>query len=173
MRSCFTLVACCLGAVLSGCSPALNWRDVRPEGTSLVGLLPCKPDHGARVLPMGAKPVTITMMGCDANGATFTLAHVAVQDAGGAATVLTQWQAATLSTLRGQTLSALPFPLKGSSAQPAAVQVKAVGVRPDGKPVSLQAAWFAADGRVFQVAMYADQAQPEVAEAYFSGLRLP
>lgn len=173
MRSCFTLMACCLGAALSACAPALNWRDVRLEGTSLVGLLPCKPDHGARVLPTGAKPVTITMMGCDANGATFTLAHVAVQDATEAVTVQALWQAATLSTLRGQTLSALPFPLKGSSTSPAAVQVKATGVRPDGKPVSLQAVWFATAGQVFQVAMYADQAQPEVAETYFSGLRLP
>lgn len=173
MRSCFTLVACCLGAALSACSPALNWRDVRPEGSALVGLLPCKPDQGARVLPMGAKPVTITMMGCDANGATFTLAHVPVSDAGEAATVLNQWQAATLKTLRGQTLSTAPFSLKGASAQPPAVQVKAVGTRPDDKPVSLQAVWFAAPGYVFQVALYADKEQPEVAEAYFSGLRLP
>ena len=139
----------------------------------MVGLLPCKPDHGARVVPMGAKPLTITMMGCDANGATFTLAHVAVQDANEAPRVLTQWQAATIGTLRGQTLSAMPFSLKGSLAEPAAVQVSAVGVRPDGGPVSLQAVWFAVAGRVFQVAMYADKAQPEVAEAYFSGLRLP
>lgn len=173
MRSLFTLVACCLGATLSACSPALNWRDVRPEGTSLVGLLPCKPDHGVKVLPTGDAPVTITMMGCDANGATFTLAHVAVQDTSDAAIVMTRWQTATLSTLRAQTLSVLPFILKGSSAQPGAVQVRALGTRPDGKPVSLQAVWFAVAGQVFQVAMYADQAQPEVAEAYFSGLRLP
>jgi hypothetical protein len=173
MRRRLALLLCCFGTTLVACSPALNWRDVRPEGTFLVGLLPCKPDHGARVLPMGAKPLTITMMGCDANGATFTLAHVAVQDVNEATTVLTQWQAATLNTLRAQTLSAAPFALKGSSAQPAAVQVRALGVRPDGKPVSLQAVWFVAGGHVFQVAMYADQAQPEVAEAYFSGLRLP
>lgn len=173
MKSMAPVLACLVGVALSACSPALNWRDVRPEGTSLVGLLPCKPDHGARVLPMGAKPVTITMMGCDANGATFTLAHVAVQDAGEAATVLTQWQAATLKTLRGQTLSATPFSLKGSSVQPPAVQVKAVGSRPDGQSVHLHAVWFAAPGYVFQVALYADKAQPDVAEAYFSGLRLP
>jgi hypothetical protein len=151
----------------------LNWREVRPVGAALVGLLPCKPDHGARVLPIGAKPVTITMMGCDANGATFTLAHVAVQDASEAAVVLNQWQAASVRTLRGQVLSALPFALKGSSAQPPAVQVKAVGTRPDGTSVSLQAVWFAVAGHVFQVALYADKAQPEVAETYFSGLRLP
>lgn len=172
MQNILRLAACLVCVLLAGCSPSLNWRDVRPEGTSLVGLLPCKPDHGARVLPMGSKPVTITMMGCDANGATFTLAHMAVPDLDGAA-ALTHWQAATLSTMRGQTVSILPFSLKGSSAQPPAVQVKATGVRANGKPVTLQAVWFVATGRVFQVALYSDKAQPEVADAYFSGLRLP
>ncbi len=173
MRNFFPLVACFVGVLISACSPALNWREVRPNGSSLVGLLPCKPDHGARAVPMGSKAVTITMMGCDANGATFTLAYVPVHDVGEAAIVLTQWQAATISTLRGQTLSTLPFALKGSQAQPAPVQVRVLGMRPDGKPVNLQAVWFAVDGQVFQVAMYADQVQPAVAEAYFSGLRLP
>lgn len=168
-----TLVSCGLVAALGACSPGLNWRDVRPEGTLLVALLPCKPDQGTRVLPAGDKPLTISMMGCDAGGATFTLAHVPVRDAAEAAMVLTQWQAATLSTLRGQALSTVPLALKGSSAEPAGVQIQANGVRPDGKPVSLQAVWFASAGQVFQVAMYADRAQPAVAQAYFAGLRLP
>jgi len=31
-------------ALLAACSPTLNWREVRPEGTRLALLLPCKPD---------------------------------------------------------------------------------------------------------------------------------
>ena len=172
-RKFFVQVACFLAVLMSACSPALNWRDVRPAGTSLVGLLPCKPELGTRAVSLGNKVVTISMMACDANGATFTMAHVPMQDASEATALLTQWRVATISTMRGQTLDSSPFALKGSSVQPAAVQVDATGVRPDGRPVHLQAVWFAGAGQVFQVAMYADRRQPEMAEAFFAGLRLP
>ena len=34
--------------VLAACNPVFNWREVRPEGTALSLLLPCKPDKAEK-----------------------------------------------------------------------------------------------------------------------------
>ena len=45
MRSAIVLS---LAAVLSACTPTYNWREVRPEGSGVVLMMPCKPDSHAR-----------------------------------------------------------------------------------------------------------------------------
>ena len=39
----FFAAALAAGLALAGCSPAFNWREVRPENTHLQVLLPCNP----------------------------------------------------------------------------------------------------------------------------------
>ena len=64
---------------LAACSPAFNWREVRPENTRFSLLLPCKPDKAQKVVPLGGQATTLSMLGCDADGVTFA---VAVADVG-------------------------------------------------------------------------------------------
>ena len=59
---------------LAACSPAFNWREVRPENTRLSLLLPCKPDKAQKVVPLGGKPTVLSMLGCEAEGMTFAVA---------------------------------------------------------------------------------------------------
>lgn len=169
----FLLAALCAGPILTGCSPALNWRDVRPpDQTPVIALFPCKPDQGTRVVSLGAKDVAMTMLGCDADGATFTLAYVDMKDIALLAPVLAQWQRATLGNIRAPAASALPFLIQGANVLPPPVQVTVNGLRPDGTAVAARAVWFAAGTLVFQAAVYADTASPARAETYFAGLRL-
>ena len=172
MRYFFLFAGLCSVLILNGCSPTFNWRDVRPDKAPLVALFPCKPDQGTRVVSLGAKDVTMTMLGCDAGGSTFTLAFIDTQDAASTGTVLDQWRSATLSKLRAQSTSKLPFLIKGASAVPPSVQVAARGTRPDGAVVVVHAVWFASGAQLFQAAVYAEAANPAVTESYFSGLRL-
>ena len=60
--------------IAAGCSPAFNWRTVRADAPGLELLLPCKPDKGARSVPLAGQPVEMSMLGCDAGDATFTVA---------------------------------------------------------------------------------------------------
>lgn len=169
----FLLVAVlCSIPILNGCSPTFNWRDVRPDQTPLVALFPCKPDQGARVVSLGAKDVTMTMLGCDAGGATFTLAYADLKDAAMTGAGLAQWKAATLGNMRTKSSSELPFLLKGARVLPQSVQVEARGFRPDGMAVAVQAVWFAAGSQVYQAAVYADASNHAAAETYFAGLGL-
>lgn len=168
------LVAALLTAValLTACSPALNWREVRPEGTRLALLLPCKPDKAQKNVPLGGPATPLSMLGCDAGGATFAVAVADLGDAAKAAPVLAQWQSLTLANMKaGAAPQVTPLKLPGAAALPPATLVKAEGQGPDGKPVSGQAAYFAQGSQVFQVVMYSPRITPEVAETFFSSLK--
>jgi hypothetical protein len=162
-----------LGGILalSACSPALNWRAVAagPDG-ALKLLLPCKPDRASRPMPLGGETVELHMLGCEADGTLFAVSWVELGDASRSGPVLAQWQAAMLATLRADAPQTLPFTLKGADAQPAAVRVRASGLRANGTAVQAQGVWFARGARVFHAVMYADTLNADGAETFFSGL---
>lgn len=154
-------------ALLTACSPTLNWREVRPEGTRLALLLPCKPDKAQKTVPLGGPATPLSMLGCDAGGATFAVAVAQLGDANQAAPVLAQWQNLTLANMKAGPAQVSPLTMPGA----AAILVKAQGRRADGTAVSGQAAYFAQGAQAFQVVMYADRITPEVAETFFSSLK--
>lgn len=158
--------------LLAACNPVFNWREVRPDNTALALLLPCKPDKAERSVPLGGRPTELAMLGCDAGDATFAIAVATLDDAAQAAAVLAGWQTATLANLKaaggGQTS---PLKLPGADPLPA-VLVRASGQRADGRAVQSQAAYFSQGRQVFQAVIYADKMDPEVAETFFSSLKL-
>lgn len=158
---------------LAGCSPALNWREVRPEGTGLALLLPCKPDKAQKVVPLGGQATQLSMLGCDADGATFAVAIADVGDPLQTASVLALWQDLTLANMKATSDSRQSLPLKIPGASPATpvTRLQAQGQRADGTAVSGQAAYFAQGSQLFQVVMYAPRIAPEVAETFFSSLK--
>jgi hypothetical protein len=84
--------------LLPGCTPAFNWRDVTFDGLPVSALLPCKPDRATRAVPLAGAPRQMVMAGCDAGGATFTVAVVTVQDASQLAQVQAQLKAVNKAT---------------------------------------------------------------------------
>ncbi len=155
---------------LAACSPTLNWREVRPEG-GLTAMLPCKPDKGARAVPMAGKPVSLAVLGCDAGGATFALLSAELAEPARSGEVLAQWKAATLANLRCAAARETPFRPPGALGLPQSLRVVTWGQRANGSPVESQAAYFARGSRVFQAVIYAAQIKPEVAAPFFSGLK--
>lgn len=153
--------------LLAACSPALNWREVRPEGTRLALLLPCKPDKAEKTVPLGGPATPLSMLGCDAGGATFAVAVAQLGDAAQAAPVLAQWQSLTLANMKAGPAQVVPLRIPGAEA----VLVKAQGRRSDGTPVSGQAAYFAQGSQLFQVVLYAERITPEAADTFFSSLK--
>lgn len=159
--------------ILAACSPAFNWREVRPEGTRLSLLLPCKPDKAQKVVPLGAQSTTLSMLGCDAGGVTFAVAVADLGDASKAGEVLAGWQSVALANMKAAAGTAQSMPLKvaGASPEPAAIRVSASGQRADGTLVQGQAAYFASGTQVFQAVMYAPAIEPDVAETFFASLK--
>ncbi|BDT69683.1 hypothetical protein os1_38750 [Comamonadaceae bacterium OS-1] len=165
-------LTCLALAGLVACSPALNWRTVRSEAHPLKMLLPCKPDHATRDVPMAGATVALDMQGCDAAGATFAVSHVRLADARQAGAALAGWQAATLATLHAAHPQPQPFDVPGGQL---AVRWAVRGQRADGRPVSAQALWFARirpDGiDLFNAVVVADKVDSAAADTFFTGLK--
>ena len=169
-----------IAASLTACNPTFNWRDVRPEGTALSLLMPCKPDKAEKKVPLGDAPVALRLLGCDSGDATFAVAVADVGDVSRVAAVLAQWQSGTLAHMKappvgklsdGITTEVVLLKLTGAALQPPAVLIKARGQRADGTAVNGQAAYFVQGTQVFQAVMYAAEVKPEVAETFFSSLK--
>lgn len=168
-----------LAGLLTACSPSLNWREVKSDTGGLNLLLPCKPDRGSRVVPLGGQPTTLQMVGCDAAGATFALAHATLApEAPGVAPladVLTGWRAATVANIQGRETAplaaAVPGADRGEGVAP--VRVRAAGRRPDGSAVESEALYFSHGRQVFQAVVYATKLTPEMSDTFFQSLKFP
>ncbi len=77
------------------CTPNFNWREVSFEGYPVTGLLPCKPDRGTRSVPLAGSPRDMQMAGCEAGGATFTIAVIDMQDSQKAVAATNELRAAS------------------------------------------------------------------------------
>ena len=162
---------------LAGCSPALNWREVRPEASSLRLLLPCKPDRAEKSVPLGGQPALLRLMGCDADGATFAVAvaTLALPNGANSANLLAQWQSLSLANMGAPAQPAGALPLKIQGWKPVAgmttpQRIRALGKRADGTPVAGEMAFFAQGSEVFQVVVYASKLTPEMADTFFDSL---
>lgn len=157
---------------MSACSPGLNWRQVRTEAASLSLLLPCKPDRASKTVPLGGQASTLSMVGCEAEGATFALAVADVASDAKADEVLAQWQALTLAHMRASAHTQAPIKIAGAAAQPAPVRVVAQGQQADGRGIQSQAVYFARGAQLFQAVIYAPSLSTEAADTFFSGIKL-
>lgn len=165
------LLASLAAALAIACSPTFNWRQVRPEGTPLQAMLPCKPDRAERTVPLGGRDVKLQVLGCDTGGATFAVLFADVGEPGRAAAALEHWQRASLANLRAASSQSRPFVPPGALALPQALRVSAQGQRADGTPVRSEAAYFARGGLVVQAVVYAAEPRPEWLDPFFQGLK--
>lgn len=166
-----TMAALAGVAALAGCSPALDWREVRLEAAPLKAVMPCKPEKGSRQVVMAGRPVTLDALACEAGGSAFALLSADIGGPASADVSLGQWQAASLATIRGRTVRESRFVPGGALDLPRSVQVVASGQRADGKAVEAQAACFARGNHVFQAVVYSEQLEPRATEPFFAGLR--
>lgn len=158
-------------AALAGCSPALDWRELRLEAAPLKIMMPCKPEQGSRQVVMAGRPVALDALACEAGGSTFAVLSADIGGPASADDSLRQWQAASLATMRGRTVRESRFVPSGALDLPGSVQVVASGQRADGKPVEAQAAYFARGNHVFQAAVYSERLEAQATEPFFAGLR--
>ena len=162
---------------LSACTPSLNWRELPVSPTGAHALLPCKPDHAERSVPLGGQPTDLAVMGCEAGGATFAVMATRVAAGRMPDELLAGWEQATLSNMQatGET-TRQPFQPAGGLPLAHAQRIVAHGQGPNGRPVHAQAVWTARAGEgggseLVHAVMYSERPQPEVADAFFAGLK--
>ena len=175
----WTLTGATALLLLAGCSPALNWRNVPLPDAALTITLPCKPDRATRQVELAGAPVELSMVGCDADGATFAVSHAALADPSQVGAALTHWRSAVLANLgQGAAATAVdaPYAPPGVLPVPQSVRTTVQGQRADGSAVAAQGVWFArAVGpqvRLYHAVVYTPKPRPDVADQFFAGLAL-
>jgi hypothetical protein len=170
-----------LGVLLlttTACTPKLNWREVRLEsasGSALKAQLPCKPDAATRKQLLGNIQVELSMMGCVADKATFTLSRIPLTDPLTAPQVLAAWQAAAISGLNAKPAPLRGIKLAGASAWPATARVTLAGTT-----AQAELAWFAqqtpAGLTLYQAGIYvnapAKQLDADAVTTFFESLQI-
>lgn len=167
------LCACVQVLAASGCSPELNWRDVRPKGSTLQVLMPCKPESAQRDVALPGGNAVLNMLSCDAGGLTFAVSALSRPPAMTSQDVIQAWHQASqisLSVAPGQTRDWVPAALFTAQVDHFSGW-QAQGHRHDGTLVQAHAVLFARGTEVFQAAVYG-AAQPEVLATFLDGLRL-
>ncbi len=159
-------------ALTAGCSPALDWREIRPEGAGLVVLLPCKPSSYARKVRLAGQVVQLSLQACSADGLTWALATADMADPALTAAALGELKASAMANLGATTSTALPFDLAGATPNAASGRLEMAGRLPDGKPVREQVAVFSKGTRVFQATVVGASLPAEAVEGFFVGLRV-
>jgi hypothetical protein len=93
-----------------------------------------------RQVNLDGHSLSMTMLGCQAGGASFALAYADLQARAPAAEVLARWRTLTLGNMAAAPERESSFLLAGVGP---GVRVSARGKRPDGSAVAAQALWFA------------------------------
>ncbi len=160
-----------MAVALAACAPALNWRDVRPDGSNAQLLFPCKPDAQERRVALAGPPVRLALHVCDAAGLTWALAVADVADPARVAPALAALQAGAAANLGVQASASTPQAVPGATPHPGSGRTRLHGQRGDGLPVHMHLLVFARGTQVFQASVLGAAPPEEAVEAYFTSIR--
>jgi len=167
-----TLLAILLGASIAACTPALDWRDVRPEGSAVLLQFPCKPESQTRQAALVGEATTMTLVSCTADGLTFALVHADLADPARVTPALIAMRKALVANLGATESVAKPFVLVGMTPSDEAVRLRASGHTPEGEPMAEEVALFARGTHVYQAAVLGARLDAAAVELFFENLRL-
>jgi len=171
MRLATGRLALALMAALSGCAPALDWREVRPGGSGVTALFPCRPEKRERAVRLAGADLRMQMHSCDAAGSTFSLAFVDAGEPGRVEPLLAALQASAATNIGG-TPRTEPFTPPGATPNPNSVLLRLQGRLPDGRTVTEQAAFFVRGVRVYQATAIGETLPEEAMRSFFGAIKL-
>ncbi len=157
---------------LPACTPTLNWREIRPEGTGATALFPCKPSSHVRTVRLGPTSAPMALYACTAGGVTYALAHADLGDPHLVGPALTELRASTAANLGASARADGDVHVPGMTPNVQAGRIRMEGKLPSGETAQAAAAFFVKGTRVFQVTVVGPKLDAQALETYFGGLKL-
>lgn len=158
--------------LLAACSPEMNWRDWRPEGSGLALSLPCKPTPQTRTVQLAGQPVRLSLHACSAGGQTWALAYADVGDPARLGAALSELRDSAAANLSAGPLQRGPvLAVRGATPHADSGRWTLQGRMPDGNPVREEMAVFARGTVVFQVTVLGESLPAEAVATFFESLR--
>lgn len=154
------------------CSPALDWRDVRPEGSELTVVFPCRPDRHVRRVQLADAATSMHLHVCEADGHTFALAFVDLETPEMVGVAMGRLREAAAQNIGAPAPQLQPWQMTGMTPHAQAARLRANGRLPDGAGVQLQAVFFSKGLRVFQASVLGSVVNEEAVQPFLAGLKL-
>jgi len=164
--------ACLCIALLCACSPALDWRQVRPPGIELEALFPCRPASLTREIELLGRRLEMVMHACAAGGSTFAVGSVLLGDLRDVTPALASLRDAAVRNVGAATGPAQAIQVPGMTPNLQAARFVLAGRRPDGSSVVEHLAVFSRGARVYQAMVVGDRPEAEVVTTFLAGLIL-
>ena len=159
------------GCLVSGCTPTLDWRVIRPEGTELQSQFPCKPAVHARKLDIAGAQRTLTLHACEAGEAVFALGWAEGVAPTQMAASLQQWRRAAAANIGAAPGTLLAVTVTGATPNPESGRMSVRGQRPDGSPITQDVLVFTKGTQIFQATVLSGRTDPAAVDQFFSALR--
>ncbi|MCE9657159.1 MAG: hypothetical protein K8R60_01265 [Burkholderiales bacterium] len=171
MRFALGWPALALLPALLACSPAFDWREVRPDGGDLTMLFPCRPEKRERTLALAGAELRMQLHSCEAAGAPFSLAVVDAGEPTRVEPLLAALKASAAANIGGAAV-AEPFSPPGATPNPASALLRLQGRLPDGRPVTEHAAFFVRGLRVYQATAIGEALPDDAVKTFFAAIKL-
>ena len=159
---------------MSACAPALDWREVRPAGSQLRAMFPCKPASHARRVSLAQSTVEMSLYACSAGDLSYAIAFADLADPARVGPALDELGRALATNVQAAGAAASsPLQVAGMTPSEHAAAWRVEGRLPDGRAVQERAALFAYGTRVYQATVVGPRLSDEEALAnFFDGLRV-
>jgi hypothetical protein len=161
-----------LPALLAGCSPTYDWREVRGAGAPYLIMLPAKPASYTRPVTLDDIQVDMSMTGAETDEVTFAVGSAQLANAAQAQKALQTMKTALVRNIDGELRHERQVPIPGTTLS--ATEVEALG-RADasGRPRLLLARFVAHERRVYQLVVLGhERAIPqEAVDTFFSSFK--
>jgi len=158
--------------ITAACSPALDWREVRPQGSAVTALFPCKPVAQARRVQLEGQEVRMALHACSADGQTWGLAFADIGDPALVTAALEALQRAAAANVDAVPTPGQDLKVPGATPNPASTRQHLQGRRPDGQPVMLASAVFAHGTTVHQAIALGPSLAEAGIDTFLGGLRV-
>lgn len=160
-------------AALVGCSPTLDWREVRPAGSHAQALFPCKPASHARTVTLAGAAVEMSMYACAVSQVSYALAFADMADPALVTPALDELTRSARAHLAAATPGASsPLAVAGATPNPRSASWTLSGRLPDGRLVNERLALFAWGTRVYQATAVGERLDAAALETFFASLKV-
>jgi hypothetical protein len=170
------LVAC---AMLSGCAPRYDWREIRADDDRYLAMMPARPDRMTRPIDLDGMAVNMTMQGARIDGVAFIVGAVQLPDDSVAV------RERALAAMR----TAMVRNVQGTESRADAVAVQVVDAsgrvvgsapgwrfeasgRAGDRVVSLHAVFASRGGRAWQAVVLGPDPERDQARIFLDGFRI-
>jgi hypothetical protein len=157
---------------VAACSPALDWREVRPEDSGMVAMFPCKPQRLARSLALAGDTVEMRLASCTAQDTTYAIGYATLSDPGRVTPAIEQLRRAAAANIGAKPVGGSAWSVAGMTPNPLAEKLMLEGHDAAGKTVREQTVFFVKGLRVYQATIVGTAPDAEAAETFFGGLKL-